>query len=255
MAPYITRKDFRSAVLKIERAYHHINELEAIVRSYVATNVKSLNPKGKRNLREGRVVGGKLPKHANTIVGDVIHNLRTSLDHAYCALVEANGSTVNRRVIFPFADTKLNAAASLNGHKMAGIAPSDDVIALILDEIKPFEIAGSELYGLNRLDIADKHHALIGAESAMPIDRLTIRNQDGSLGPTISGVTLVTPDGDQGGTIAIKPGSAIELKGNPYAAFQICFKQGEPFEGESILDTLKRLAKLTGHTIEALSKV
>ncbi|WP_395780377.1 hypothetical protein [Aquidulcibacter sp.] len=251
----ITRQDFRGAVLKIERANHHIEQLEAIVRAYVMENVKALRPEPNPNRWKKRSLGGRIPRHTPTIVGDAIHNLRTALDHAYCALVEANGGTVNRWTKFPFGDTRQNTEASLNGQKATSL-PSAAVIKFILDEIKPFEAGGNDLYGVHKLDIADKHHVLIATNAVMEIQKLEILDAAGHpTGGGFENMTLVVPYGNQAGAIGLSNGMGAKLYGDPRATFDIRFNKGQPFEDESILKTLQNLWVITSHTIEALSKL
>lgn len=237
----------------MERADHHINQFDAIVRRYVMANVKSLRPK--RNNRRPRIIGGHLPKHTSTIVGDAIHNIRTSLDHAYCALVTANGNTISRYTTFPFHKDRMSAKASLEGHIKSGLAPSADVINLILDVIQPFEDAGNDFYGIHALDIADKHHSLIPSDMVMGIDQFTLYDAAGSKKHSISGMSLVIPDGYEKGIMRVDGGDVAKLEGDPRAAFDICFGQGEFFERQSIIGTLQRLRELVRDTLIALARL
>src|SRR3546814_5753853 len=91
---------------------HHIQQFEAIIRPYVADNVKALRPEPNPNRWKKRTLGGRIPKHTPTVVGDAIHNLRASLDHAYCALVKANAGAVHRHTFFPFHNDRQSAKAA-----------------------------------------------------------------------------------------------------------------------------------------------
>lgn len=248
-----TRKDFESAFLKIERADHHVQQFEAIVRRYVMDNVKTLRPNPNPKKRKERAIGGRIPRHTPTIVGDAIHNLRTSLDHAYCALVEANGGTIVRWTKFPFGDTRENTEATINGQKATSL-PSADVLKFIIEEIKPFEIGGSEIHGVHRLDIADKHHSLIATNASMAIDDLAILDGGGKRIGGFTGLTLTTPYPNQGGSLALAPDLTAKLYGDPRTTFDIRFGKGQPFENESIVNTLKRLSVVTRDALIALSK-
>lgn len=249
----IVRPDFESAFLKIERADYHVHQFELIVRAYVADNLKAIRPQPNPKKWKGRPLGGNVPRHTPTIVGDAIHNLRTSLDHAYCALVEANGNVVGRYTKFPFGDTRQNTEASIKGQK-ADSLPSADAIKFILDEIKPFEFGGNEIYGVHRLDIADKHHSLIATSAVMAIERLDFLDAFGDpTGAGISNISLVVPYGNQAAGIGLRGGSGAKLHGDPRSTFEICFDEGQPFENESILNTLKRLSVVCHDTIVALS--
>lgn len=251
----ITRSDFLGARLKIERADHHIQQFESIVRAYVLDNVKALRPEPNPKRWKKRSLGGRIPRHTPTIVGDAIHNLRTSLDHAYCALVEANQGAVNRWTKFPFGDTRQNTESSIKGQEASSL-PSATVIEFILDEIKPFKEGGGDLYGVHRLDIADKHHVLIATDAVMNVEKLELLDASGRpTGGIVAGITFISPYGKQSAAIGLNAGMGAKLHGNPRTTFEICFADGQPFERESILQTLTRLSILTHDTIVALSKL
>ncbi len=158
--------------------------------------------------------------------------------------------------MFPFHKDRQSAKGSLNGHKNCGCAPSEAVQTLILDTIKPFEDGGNDLYGLHRLDIADKHHILIATNATLAITRLDILDPWGR--PTGGGfrtMSIIVPYGEQTRAIGLSDGMGAKLYGDPSTTFDIRFADGEFFKGESILNTLKRLAKLTSDTVEALAKL
>lgn len=246
------RRDFSSAFLKLERAEHHIDHFKTIVGSYVTENLNALQPVENADQWDPRILGGRLPSHTPTVVGDAIHNLRTSLDHAYCALVESNGGNISRHTTFPFHKRQVDAEGSLKGIKQQGAAPSDAAIDAIVNHIQPFE--GSDIYGVHALDIADKHHVLIPTEAVIRITGLDFLNPDGT--PTGGGLyqlTMVCDYGDLGGAVGLGGGIGARLHGDPAETFDICFADGQPFAGESIAKTLTRLHGVTKDAITALA--
>lgn len=69
--------------LKLSRAEHHISELETIFRRYVNAHLRAGRAQKDGHRGKGPVVfGAQMPKHVPTVLGDAIHNLRVSLDHA-----------------------------------------------------------------------------------------------------------------------------------------------------------------------------
>jgi len=90
----MTELRMRGPLLKIERADHHISQLEEAFARYVEANVEAM--KGELNPDRGKWkarLGLAIPDVTALIIGDVIHNLRVSLDHAYWIMVENNGGT------------------------------------------------------------------------------------------------------------------------------------------------------------------
>jgi hypothetical protein len=93
------------------------------------------------------------------IIGDVVHNLRSSLDILICQLVESNGGIPNDDTRFPM--TKGGAASYRSLVKSATRGVSADA-RVVLTGLEPFPGGKDEdLYALHRLDIEDKHHLLV----------------------------------------------------------------------------------------------
>lgn len=246
---------FFGPFLKVERAEHHIHQLETIFGDYIRDNVKRLRPKGKnRSLKAPNL--RTFPKHTPTILGDAIHNLHASLDHAYHVVCEANGVPFSHYRRFPFGKDRQSLEGSINGHKKEGIAPSDKVIAAILDEIQPYGGGKLGLYGLHELDITDKHIVLLPTSSRMAIERLDVVDSAGAkTGTRIEGITLVAHDAQKGGEfIEFKGGYGAVLHGDPKKTFAITFQQGQPFEGQSILETMKSLRAATLEGLDLLRR-
>src|ERR1700675_2981415 len=149
---------FDGARLKIKRANHHIADLETQFTAFTAENLPhlSIQTNPERGQPYVLVSYGKEPPCADLalIIGDAIHNLRTSLDHLTWELVGKGGQ--NRHLCLPTGDKRVNFEASCQGI----VTPSQAV----KDIFKSLEIfpggKGDAIYRLNRLDNADKHTIL-----------------------------------------------------------------------------------------------
>ncbi len=246
--------DFYGPKLKMDRADHHIGELEAIFRRYVLDNMRRSRPQKKR---DGRVVpsrrlGSKLPEHVPTILGDAIHNLRVALDHAYTILVQATGGTTTDYTAFKFGKDRQSLEGSMKGAKEDRLP--DEIITLILDEIEPYAGGKLSLYDLHRLDITDKHSVLLPLQRALHVDMLDLVGPDGKpTGGGIQGISIISANPKHtGNLIAFQGGVSGELKGDPHSAFDILFGPG-PLENESILKTVRRLQANVGTALGILS--
>ena len=150
-------------LLKIERADYHMKQLESFLRRYVRMNAKPFKGKKGQKATEKRIVrrlGTKLPIHTPVVIGDIVHNLRVSLDHAYWVLVEANGGEFTRYVKFPFGGDKSSVKGSINGTNKNAL-PAQSVLDYIVNEMQPFDGGAHDLYDLHNLDIMDKHKLLL----------------------------------------------------------------------------------------------
>lgn len=121
-----------------------------------------------------------VPANMALIIGDIIHNLRVSLDLLATDLVRINNKSP-RKVYFPFANSKSEIDKQIkdkNFHRA-----SDEAIALLRDAIKPFggDDGNGLLYALHNADIMDKHKLLIPVAMNPVIPRLLIRTPEGGM--------------------------------------------------------------------------
>jgi hypothetical protein len=79
----------RGSEAKIERAYKNIYELNTLVTSYLNDTEYSMTLKD--HLPDGTMVYGhgvtRAPEEMAVRIGEIIHNLRSALDHLFFALV------------------------------------------------------------------------------------------------------------------------------------------------------------------------
>jgi len=94
------------------------------------------------------------PDEIGLITGDVIHNLRSALDHLAYQLVLVNSATPTRQTCFPIFDSA--QIVTTGTRQVQGMAQTAiDAI----NAAKPYQSGTDELWWLHKLDIADKHHA------------------------------------------------------------------------------------------------
>lgn len=241
--------DFYGPYLKTERAKQHIDDLKAVFERYVRENEEALRPNEDMLQGRGFAIGGNFPKHTPTILGDALHNLRAALDHAYCLLVEAAGGTVNKHVRFPFTEkgSGEDLEGSVQGHAKAGCGPSDKMIRVIFDEIQPYPGGkGEDLIKLHVLDIADKHTVLLPTQQQTRIEGIKFIS-----GSSIRGITLIT---HRAPAIEFGSGADPDPKHDNKATFEICFGEGQPFEGQPVMPILEGLAARVDETLRLLAQ-
>ena len=238
--------DFYGPRLKVERAEQHIGELGDIFVQYVRDNVK--------RLRGETVPATTFPKHTPTVLGDALHNLRAALDHAYHIVADANGAVFDEFRKFTFGEQRQSVEGSIKGYKQKRTTPSDKVIAAILDEIQPYEDGKLRLYGLHKLDITDKHIVLIRTQSTFRADLDYVDHTGAKHTGVIQGITIVRDQSKGGEFISIDGGGHLALQGDPKDAFDIRFQKGQPFEGDSILATVRFLQTGTVKALDILEE-
>lgn len=97
-----------------------------------------------------------IPSEFSHLVGDIIHNLRASLDYAACDLAELNGAKNVDDVYFPFGKTQESFEASAKNKlkKLSGKAKA------YIHDIRPYRGGNEALWLVHYLDIGDKHRRL-----------------------------------------------------------------------------------------------
>ncbi|HVQ43943.1 MAG TPA: hypothetical protein VMT30_03170 [Candidatus Saccharimonadia bacterium] len=152
--------NLNSARHKLERAKILLGEMTNTTQLFYGSrpyDVAIVDNK-KTGLREWQVVSVReIPAELQTQAGDVIHNLRTALDHLNYALILSNGVDPGRATEFPiFKDAESYANGVLQ--KTRGM--SSEHIATITG-LAPYEGGNNSLWLIHKLDITDKHHFML----------------------------------------------------------------------------------------------
>ncbi|MFA6967900.1 hypothetical protein [Bosea sp. (in: a-proteobacteria)] len=205
--------------LKIDRATKHVGELASIVNLfdmiYHGSHTNLLRP----SLYE------VIP-----IIGDVVHNLRSSLDMIACDLVIDASGPKNRDelqgVYFPIASSAQDFERCLKKCGMNGTSAS---VKSVLREFEPWQDGRRGLWDLHQLSILDKHRTGI-----------VVFRWDGDGGTPLKGderILLNFPNGDH----------KIDLKfedDRPYFM--------HPFAGKEVAPTLIEIIKTCSEIIRQL---
>jgi hypothetical protein len=155
----------RGPRLKLDRAKKHLNDLEEGVNRFFETDpyelfVEDNLEAGQRQHKIRRV--DPVPDALGLIAGDVIHNLRSALDHLVWQLVIANGKKPDdMRTEFPVWSKEAGFKKGKPG-RAKGISKE----ALnVLYGLKPYQGGNDALWLLHQLDIVDKHRLLLAVAS------------------------------------------------------------------------------------------
>jgi hypothetical protein len=149
--------------VKIERAKKHLGDLAAKILALSHTTIIARDANG-----------GAPPSHFKrvptlsfdvvAIAGDVVHNLRSALDHLAMQLAIV-GSTESgrpltekeiRQIEFPIAETDAKYESD-KARKVKGMRPE---AVKALDMLKPYKGGNDPLWRIHELDNIDKHRAL-----------------------------------------------------------------------------------------------
>jgi len=245
------KPSFDDARLKLERANKHISDLDDELRSFLATNRHHLtidrnSQTGEESLRLNNI--GPVPRRAALVIGDAIHNLRVSLDYCACQIALASGGS-NNYVKFPFRSTAKEVEAAIKGGDMKA-APAS-IVELIVNEIRPYKGGNDALVGLHELDISDKHILLTPIVSLLGFWGFSAR-LEGRI--ELENCTVVVQQ--EGALISvagrIPGGAASEIKDQGRPILSALFGPGQPFQGEPIVQTLRKLSEAVSGCIDVI---
>ena len=248
--------------LKIERANKHIRELQAAILAFNATNPHEVS--AKRDPQTRKLIyyvlkAEPVPVEIAMIAGDILHNLRSALDHlAYqLFMVGTRGVGDPKHVYFPIFDDAAKYKAGVGG-KVKGMR--QDAIDAI-DAIKPYKGGNDTLWRLHKLDNFDKHRLLITVGAAF-----SNFNVGQHLGPKLAemmkaqGLPMpAIPDlyiSPTDRMFPLKAGDELfidapdaEVNEKIKFLFDIAFGEPGVFEGDSILETLQGMLDLVNNLV------
>ena len=255
---------------KIERAKHHVRDLESRILAFRATDPYALfcddDPKtGDRVLRVH--VRSQPPDDLALIAGEIIYQLRSSLDHLAWQLVEANGGVPGQGTYFPIAETAAKYIAKAPGQVQGMSAAAISMI----DAIQPYMGGCNDLWRLHALSNYDKHRLLLviafgfgnlwygrtlpsQGVRQMATFRLTLTVVDPAAPPPPSLSSSPVPKFPilQDGAEAARVGWQTDPQMKEYLnlTYEIAFGKPQIVEGEPVLPLLHQLAHLANSIVD-----
>lgn len=214
-------------LVKLERAKVHIGDLEARIaafregRPYHAV----FNGHVEDGFAHYGVVGvGRLPIVWSAIAGDVLHNLRSGLDHAWKGIRRLDGHDGN----FPILSAE-GFEAGLKRTKQ----PATKKAVEILDTANAYK-AGCLLSTIAEMNNIDKHEDLILVASRLA------DHGDWSAGPNGAGAFLGQLEPNTVLARLIGPSGHIDEEYE--LPFEVTFNQAGIVQGQAVLPTLRHCA-------------
>ena len=259
--------DFTGVRIKVERAKEHFRDLQARIEGLQEDNAYKAIPYDEPNTGDlvyKAKIGNQPPPYWSAIVGDCVHNLRSSLDLLVCEMLRAGDRKIERHHKFPvFRDETAYTNAFKPGPPGAIKGIPKCAVDLIKDA-KPHEGPDNAFGRLHKLDIADKHHLLVPVGVVHRKIITTFRLDDFSdfsglnHDPTtiIDGELVTPPHGitpvglrfplEDGAEIYRVPASLradprAQMHVYPELVIEVAFGEVEVVEGEPIIPTLHQL--------------
>jgi hypothetical protein len=211
---------FRASFLKLERASRHVDEFKEVAAAYIAsepaTPTLGKTQDGRPTIEGWRLKG--VPDALSTIMGDIVHNLRASLDLMASELARRNHES-DKDVYFPFAESEDQMGKMIikRHFDRAG-----EAAVKLLKEIAPYKGGNVDLRAIHDLDIHDKHRALLIAPGVMPNFKISFG-----------------PDGAGGLSTHVETASIVLFMPNNSA-----------LSSREVIQTLEELVELTAAIVE-----
>jgi hypothetical protein len=153
--------------VKIERAKRHFGELGTEISAFSAISPYKVSARRDPETRRPIYFVSDVtdtPVVIATIAGDVLHNLRSALDHLAYQLVMAGtaGKPPGYLVYFPIGGNLVKYEAK----KVKDLRGARPEVVAEMDAVKPYKGGSDDLWRLHKLSNIDKHRFLIAVGSA-----------------------------------------------------------------------------------------
>lgn len=242
---------------KLKRAYLLIDELKAASDRFLFSDPSPYSAEKDLGSEPGRclyraVVREEPPISMALILGDILHNLRSSLDFVAWQCVLHGGGDPNRATGFPISDTEADFERDLRSRVAGATAESLNVIR----SAEPYKGGNDLLWQLHHLNRFDKHRLLpivAGSTSSVGFNlgRAMARHRpEGWPAPDYPYVFMK----GESPAFPLRTGDVItsqpaEEEVDIALVFYIGFGQGGYAEGQNIVDTSRDFAKEVGRVI------
>jgi hypothetical protein len=249
----VTIKPFEASRLKIRRSRHHLNGLDLAVREFLGRKPVEVvvenwaeAPEWLKSQAWTARIREHVPADFSAMVGDVVHNLRTSLDLLACDLVRLNGKVPNG-VYFPFSGSAGDFDKIVRERRMDKASPE---VLQILRSLKPYKGGNEMLRAIHDMDVSDKHKALIPVVHAATIPPLTL-NIGGNITPIPQWDSYVTTDGHK---MLIMPSMFNVPLGTVIpVSLRVVFGPEDVLAGHEILIALENLTQLADRIVNTFA--
>ena len=231
---------FEYSRLKVERAEKHIIDIQSAFDKFIETQYypfigNSDSDRGNKTLEFIRTA--RIPAPIPFILGDAVHNIRTSLDLMVNQVQKGSGLGYTETAKLHFRNTRDELVGTVNKF----IKVFSPVLAdFIINVIKPYRGGNDFLYTLHDLDIMDKHRLIIPT-MAMTKGIVTVESNEGFQAASASYSCAITLSGE---IYQTSIPDNLTIKNYRSRTVDIFFDQGLPVESKPIIPTLHEFVEM-----------
>ncbi len=208
----------------------------------------------------------KVPLRFSVLAGEIIHHLRSSLDHLIYALIVKNGGTPYTNNQFPICLTTKKFENACKRGLINGVSESAKQLIMNVQPYTSPTPDDTVLHVINYYDIVDKHRLLVVVTTIVKLDEKITIGVDAKIAsstarqgkkPNIIGFSnpapnMISKDGAEVFTIRLNE-PAPELVAKANLVPQLAFEQCGHLKLVPVIQTLNGLLAGTRHTIEMFS--
>lgn len=214
-----------------------LSELQSLFDAYMSRVPALITEKVIGNYVHHAITVNELPpKMISPMIGDVIHNLRSSLDLLACECVRNNGGK-DDEVLFPFCDDPAYLETMIKRRRIDRAAkPVIDLIRCL----KPYKGGNAALRAVHDLDIQDKHTAIIPSIGLIngPGMAMTLSLNDTLVGRIAGGAAMI--------------GNGIVGRNGTFPLpIKLVFHHASPFPDHEVFKTLQSLCEEFSGVVDA----
>jgi hypothetical protein len=258
---------FHGPALKVIRAEHHICDLNRRVAEFFNQEPRPCTFVSFNDYKAQQAVVRfeqykPVPTEFGLIIGDAIHNLRSSLDLAMSEILVPRGVDPEK-IQFPFSK-RADTLESTIVNRLVQVAGPKIVTAI--RNLKPYPGGNDDLYGLHELDIADKHRILIPILSASSLEGINVPGLETHSWAyqELSRVAFVglkdkaelwrVPYTFKANRQLRRATRAFKAEQDIGGSFHIAFAQGLPFEKNPVIPVLVKLRRSVDTALSELRR-
>jgi hypothetical protein len=204
---------------KLERAKELVQGLEEEVASFLAAGTHSVVRENQFDQRRYvfKLVGPPVPLRFAVLAGEIIHHLRSCVDHIVWALATRDGQTTDDRIAFPVCSTPEKFRKAVRNGVIRDVP---DRAEPLIEAFQPYQSAdppNSVVQVLHDLDIADKHKLLVVVSHMMVLGNTLVITRNDCADPTFGIELPPISVGKDGRPMAQYPLPARRFRSNWHA--------------------------------------
>ena len=223
---------FSNPRIKIRRAKKLIGDLQDEVCAFLASSpvkvTASIEVVDGSPTISGQFSANGVPESIIATLGDIIHNLRTSLDLTASEMARLSDKS-DKNVYFPFAKNSQDFDAAI---KSKNFDRTGDKAVALIKSLQPWIGGNFLLRAIHDLDIQDKHQSIIPVPLSFAGPVFRLHDLDGTWNPTIIG----------------DPNAAS-------SEVMVVFPDNCALAGKELIPTLRALAELINGIIDAFDAI